>query len=252
VGWFLGSNKQASYLEELTEEERQRAVDWIIEQHADAELLAALYYSAYLSRAEDWQDRRFTLRDWLRNFTLAKPIQLSAESLRRAQRILSTLIPYKMPQPTDIASELGALLTYETRTSFARTLETELNLGHGGCTFERVEVARPGRSGGAKVECMALKGEVHLKTADEGLRLISRWSSVESLDYYRVATPDNGGIIFIDLNTGTGYWRRDREDEGLDLVRPEIPALPWQDVVDSFMALAAEAESELPSQEVSA
>lgn len=251
-GGFWGSEKKQSYLDELTDEERQSAVQWIMEQYADAELLAVLYYSSYLSRTEDWEVRRFALRDWWRNFSTTNPVQLTAESLRRAERILSTLIPYETPRSTDIASELGDLLIFETKTSLARDLEADLDLGHGACSFERVDVVRPGRSDSSKVECMFLNGDVSLDTLEEGLKIISRWRCAERLDYYRIATPASGGIIFIDVKTGTGYWRRDRRDDGLDLVRPEIPASSWQENIDSLMVLAGEAETRVEPKEVTA
>lgn len=251
-GGFWGTEKQRGYLDELTDEERQRTVEWTNEQHADAELVAVLYYSAYLSRTEGWKDRGFALRDWWRNFSMTKPLQLTADSLGRAQRILSTLIPYETPRPADIASELCDLLTFETKTSLARDIEEDLNLDLGACTFERVDVARPGRSGSSRVECMFLRGNVTLDTPEEGLKVISRWRCAEELDYYRISVHDNGGIIFIDLNTGTGYWRSDRGDDGLDLVRPDLPKSPWQPTIDSFVALATEAEASVEPEGITA
>ena len=249
---FWGSEGKESYLDELTDDERQRTVEWIIEQHADAELLAVLYYSAYRSRTEGWQERRFALREWWRSFSKTHPLPLTADSLGRAQRILSSVIPYETPGATEIASELGDLLTFETKTSLARSLETDLNLEHGACTFERVDVARPGRSGSHKVECMFLKGKVALATSNQALSVISRWRCAEELDYYRISLPDNGGITFLDLNSGIGYWRPHRRHDGLDLVRPDLPKSPWQPTIDSFVALATEAEASVEPEGITA
>lgn len=117
-------------------------------------------------------------------------------------------------------------MTFDTRTSLSRDIEADRGLAHGACTFERVEVVRLGRSDGTKVECLIIKGEATLTTQKSALGVIARWRSIESLDYYRVATSDNGGIIFVDLATRTGYWRRDRKDEGIDLVRPRFSRPP--------------------------
>jgi hypothetical protein len=249
---FWGSDGKASYLDELVEDEKSRAIAWMVNQQADAELVAALHYCAYLSRTEEWQERRFALRDWLRNFIDKRDLALGPESLGKAQGILSTLIPYETPRPTDIAAELGALLSFDTRTSLVRDLEADLGLGHGACTFERVVVARPGWSGSSKVECLMVKGEVRLSTLEEALNLISRWRSIEPLDYYRVATPDSGGIIFVDLNSGIGYWRPDRANEGVDLVRPIFPRTPRQDAVDALNALALETLAQAEARGTSA
>lgn len=249
---FWGGGETRGYLAELPDEERNRVLEWIIDQHADAELLATLYFCGYLSRAEEWNESRFALRDWFRSFVENRRLDLSAESFLKAHRLLSSLVPYETPHPIDIASEVGRLVSFETRSSLARAVEMDFGLPHGACGFERVNVARPGRRGGEKVDCLVIKSDAAIDSPEVGLELISRWRTVESLDYYRIAVPEIGRLIFLDLDSGTGYWRSDRKDDGVDLVRPSLPLSRWESVVTALNDVAAEAEELLQAEAISA
>jgi hypothetical protein len=151
----------------------------------------------------------------------------------------------------DIAFEVGRLISFDTRSNFARALEADLGLPHGACEFEKVEVARQGRRGG-KVDCLVIKSDTAIESPEVGLELISRWRTVESLDYYRIAVPEIGRLIFLDLASETGYWRSDRKDEGVDLVRPALPPSRWERALAALNDVATEAEELLQAQAVPA
>lgn len=245
--FFWGSESHTGYLDTLTKEQRQQALGWIEEHHADAVVVAALYYAARLARTEEWEERRFALRDFWREMLLALPFALTADTLEESWLLVGDLLPDEPPVPPAIAEELVRLARFETRQSFLRDLETEKGYSTRSCGFEDVKVRRAGYTSAMPVRCLVVRSEDALPTFEEALAVLRRWMRFEQLDYYRITCPDRHGsctIFFYEVPEESGtYWARDQGDDPVDFDRPiRVPTAEWDHGLSLLQTAAAEVD----------
>ena len=246
--FLWGSGSQKGYLETLTREQRQQALGWIEEHYADAELLAALYYAARLTRTEQWEDRRFALRDFWRAMLLDLPFSVDAETLEESWLSVGDLLPDQPPLPTAIVQELRRLAEFETRQSFRRDLESKRGYPRGSCTFENVKIRRTGYTDAMPVRCLVIHSREALSTEDEALDVLRQWMRSEKLEYYRITCPDEhraSTIFFYDVPEESGiYWVKNQADT--EISGPIHPGTTeWHDGLSVLETAAAEVDTTL-------
>jgi len=194
---------------------------WVRKYHADAELLAALYYGAHLTHTERWEDLRFALRDFWRAMLCYPSFDVTAEVLEEAWRIVARLIPYEPPHPTAIVDELTRLAQFETRDSFLRALEARYHYPGGTCAFDSAKVRRASLDEPVGVTCLVIRDDAALPNRDEAIGILQEWMRFEDLDYYRIACPDCNRVrrmLFYEVLDREGiYWAKDRGDAPLEL-----------------------------------
>ncbi len=247
--FFWGSATQTGYYRELDETQQTQALQWIQEHHADAGLLAALYYSAHLTRLEHWQKPRFSLRDFWRELLRHPPFEATGKTLEETWRIVSHLIPYKSPPPTTIVDELASLSQFETKYNFLCTLEAKHQYPRHSCAFEKVTVWRRSLSKDVSVSCLVLRIEEALADKDAAIALLQAWMRSETLDYYRIASPDRDGshkMLLYEVSEASGlYWARDRGEDPVDFGPVVLQPLDWEVALLEMKDLAAQVDADL-------
>jgi hypothetical protein len=245
--FFWGSGSDTGYLETLEEEQQQQASGWIEEHHADAEVVAALYYAAHLARTEKWEERRFALRDFWRETLVDLPFALTADTLEKSWLLVGDLLADEPPVPPAIGEELVRLADFETRQGFLRGLETERGYVASSCEFEDVKVLRTGYTNPMPVRCLVIRSEVALSTLDGALAVLRRWMRFERLEYYRITCPDRRGsctIFFYEVPERSGtYWARRQGQDPLDFDRSvRASSSDWSDALSVLERAAAEVD----------
>lgn len=255
--FFWGSAGQVGYYQGLNAEQQARVLQWVREHHTDAELLAALYHSASLTRIERAEDLRFALRDFWHGFVVHYPFDETAQVLEEAWYFVAHLAPYEPPRPTMIVDELHRLADFETEYSFLRTVENQHSYRPGSCRFENVRVRRAYLNEPVTVKCLVASPEIALADQDIALAVLREWMRFEKLDYYRIACPDCNGtrrVFFYETFDSTGvYWARDRRGDPVDIKGEVLPSpAAWEAVLSQLRALAEQldAEAGLPVSKV--
>jgi len=248
--FMWGSSSHEGYLETLTREQRHQVLGWIEEHYADAELLAALYYAACLTRTERWDGRRFALRDFWRQMLLDLSFLISTETLEESWLLVGDMLPDHPPLPTAIVQELRWLAEFETKQSFRRDLEAKQGYPQRSCKFENVKVRRTGYADAMLVRCLVIHSGEALSTKDEALDVLREWMRFEHLDYYRIACPDKNGastIFFYEMSEESGvYWARGRDQVPVDIDRPiSASTAEWDQGLSVLKMTAAEVDTTL-------
>ena len=245
-GFFWGSDGQTGYFTELQEGQQAQVLQWIREYHADAELLAALYYGAHLTRTERWEDLRFALRDFWRALLCHPPFNVTAEILEETWHILVRLIPYEPPPPTGIVDELAHLAQFETRGSFLRALEERYGYPRGSCAFTKQTVWREPLRREDIVHCLVIGAANALPSKEVAIAMLQGWMRFEGLDYYRINNPPGGRVLYYEALEQKGmYWAKDRGDQPSELGSIDPEAAEWDAHLSRLQRLAARIDAGL-------
>jgi hypothetical protein len=247
---FWGCDPQSGYFGTLDENEKAQVLELVQgEQHADAVLLASLYYAARLTLTEHWQELRLALRDFWRQMLLCTPFELSARVLNPTWHTVAELFPYEPPLPETIVEELTHLAQFETQRGFLRAVENEHGYPRGSCRFEKVKVRRAHFDDAVTATCLVIGAKRTLATRQVALAMLRDWMRFEDLEYYRIASPDCHGsqwMLFYEVSESVGvYWVRDRGDP-IDIEGSVIPrSADWDAPLSELMALAGRIQAEL-------
>lgn len=249
-GFFWGNDGQTGYYQQLGEEQQAQVLQWVRDYHADAQLLAALCYSAHLTHIEHWEELRFALRDFWRKMLRHSPFEITAETLEEAWHFVAHLIPYEPPRPTAIVDELARLAEFETEYSFLRKLENRYHYPPWSCWLDKARVRRPSSSDSVLVKCLMLRAEDALPDQEGAVALLQEWMRFENLDYYRIHSPDPNGsrkMVFYEVSEMAGvYWARDRGEDPVDFSGPIAPrSNDWDAMLSQLQTLAAQVDAEL-------
>jgi hypothetical protein len=224
---FWGDGQQPGYFARFDEAARKQVGHWVRSHHADAELLAALYYGARLAVTNRWESRRLALRDFARAFFAEPPWTVSDEVLDEAVVALRALPPYSPPTAETIVRELVALTRFDTLPRFVRDLEQRYQLPTGSSRFTQEEVNLHGRK--RKVTCLRLQGDGALADLAMAIDALQGWQRLEQLDHYRIEVPGLRRIFYYDPGTRSGiYWARDRDRREQDIGALPDAVPPWE------------------------
>lgn len=241
--FFWCDSMQSGYFNKLSLEEREQVLQWVHDYHADAELVAALYHSAYLTSTERWQELRFALRDFWREMLCHPPYEVTTEILEEIWRMVAHLTPYQPPLPSVIVGELAHLARFETHHRFLRALERQYHYPLGSCEFERQTVWRETLDRPDQVECLVVRVDGALADKHETIAMLKEWMRFESLDYYRIYTPFTGRLLYYDMSQQKGvYWAKDRGENPLDLGAIVPRPSDWDDILSQMQIVAARVE----------
>jgi len=251
--FLWGDNSRAGYFQQLDEEQQTQVLQLIRgDHHSDAVLVAALYYSARLTRIGCWEQQRFSLRDFWRRMLCHPPFEITPETLEEAWYIMVSVIPYEPPLPTAIVEELVRLAAFETDDSFLRKLEERYHYPPGCCRFDDrgVSVRRASFVDSVVVDCLVVSAEDALPNLDAAIALLQEWMRFGNLDYYRISSPDRNGsrkIVFYEVSDSAGvYWARDRGENPLEFGGPIEPrSTGWDDGLSRLKALAVQVDARL-------
>ena len=245
-GFFWGTDGQTGYFGELEQEQQAQVLQWVREYHADAELLAALYYGAHLTRTERREDLRFALRDFWRAMLCHPPFSITAEILEETWHIVTRLIPYEPPPPTVIVNELTHLVQFETRDNFLRALEERYSSPRGSCTFTKQTVWREPLRREDTVHCLLIRAANALPSKETAVALLQAWMRFEDLDYYRIHNPLEGRILYYETLEQTGvYWARDQGGEPAELGFIAPRPASWDGPLSQLRVLAVQVDAGL-------
>ncbi len=237
-GFFWGNNEQAGYFKELDLEQQTQVCQWVRDYHADAELLAALYYSAYLTHIEQLQELRFALRDFWREFLRHPPLEITAEMLEETWRIVGHLFPYQPPRPTTILDELTRLAQFETPRSILHAIEKRHRFPNGTCSFKSQSVWREPLQRSDHVKCLFISADKALKNKAAAVAVLRDWMRFESLDYYRVHAPAGERLLYYEGLVQQGlYWTKEWGEMELDCIVPS--STDWDKTLSKIRDLAA-------------
>lgn len=219
---LFGDAEEAGYLARLSEEDREEATRWLGANHADSLFIASMYYCAYLTRIEDWEEVRFRLRDIWRSVLSRPPFELTRELTSDASRIVASLIAYQPPAEDEIIDELTLLADFDTRKGFLRSLQ-EVADPVRGIGFEHVAIMRLSPRRQDNVDCLMLRD--FGPDGDAGaVGLLAAWMRFERLDYYRIQAEDGGAVCFYDVLAKQGLlWDGRAASEPVTL--EEVPQI---------------------------
>jgi len=245
--FFWGSDGQPGYYWRLSREQEAQVLELLREYHTDAELLAATYYCAVLTRLGYWLDLRFRLRDFWRETMRRPPFDVTSALLEDAWSIVAHLIPYQPPFPSQIVDELAELARFTTRNRFLRTLEERHRFPQASCKFEKQPVYRKRLEGSDMVDCLVIDAGAALQDMDDAINLLRSWMQAEELEYYRLLNAVNGRVLYYDAHEHKGrYWAKDRREETVfDPVDP-LPAA-WTSQISRMRTIAEGVDDQLPA-----
>jgi hypothetical protein len=243
--FFWGSKEDTGYYRQLNHEQQAQVRQWVREHHADAQLLAALYYSSHLTRTQCWEDLRFDLRDFWREILRDPLLEITVEILEEVWHFVGNLLPYEPPRLPAIVKEARRLAEFETKHSFLRSLEARLDQPPGSCRFDdKVKVRRPSFTDAVIVDCLVVRAEDALPDQDAAVALLKEWMRFADLDYYRIASPDHRGsrrVFFYEVSDSAGvYWARDRGEDPVDISGPIAPQSADWDAMLAWLEVVAE------------
>jgi hypothetical protein len=218
--------QRPGFVVRLDAQERDRAIAWLREQYADAQLFASVYYASQLTSAESLTALRLQLRDFLREWINAPSISLHPDVAADSVRALSRLLPGRPPRTTDLAFELKSLLDYETEASFLKTLDVP-----GQAWFEDVSVMRPAVKRRVLTTCLVLTEDVDEHTM---LVLLARWMRFDDRDYYRVQSTKTRAACFYDFVSNEGVAWAGSDSAPRTLKTPPSLAAPWDAVISAY------------------
>jgi hypothetical protein len=216
------------------------------DQHADAVLVASLYYSARMTRLEHWEEPRFTLRDFWRDMICHSPFELTAQVLENAWHILADLFPYEPPLPGVIVEELEQLARFETQSSFLRAVEKRGGYLRSSCRFEKVKVYRQTLGRSDTVDCLTVQVDDALPSKDATVPLLQAWMRFTDRDYYRICTANGNRILFYEKMEKEGlYYAKDLGSEEIAVGQVEPEAAVWDVPLARLRTLAGHVEEGL-------
>ncbi|MEZ4711085.1 MAG: hypothetical protein R3A44_28060 [Caldilineaceae bacterium] len=209
--WIMlwGKNETDGYLASLQPDQREDALFWLREHHADAQMLAALIYCDTVAVSAKDESLRVALRDFGRQFLTSWASVISTEVLEDIWIIYSERSGFVTPLPSELTAKLETLFRFETENTFLRSVEQTYCYLHHRCEITSANVYRPA-TGTVKVRCLQISDDRALGTKEEALAMLNRWIAFEDLDYYRIASPDVDkarSLIFFDCESGEGYCR---------------------------------------------
>jgi hypothetical protein len=233
--------ERPGFVARLEATERERAIAWLREQHADAQLFASIYYASFLTAAENLTALRLALRDFLRDSIKDPLIPLHADVAADAARTISRLLPGRPPTPGELTDELRGLLDFETRSSFLSTVD-------GQASFEDVSVVRPALRREVRTPCLVLAEAVDERTM---LELLARWMRFEDRDYYRVQSAESRAVCFYDAVSKEGVSWAGANSEPRSFGAPPSVIAPWDEVFNEYFRLSGDEGVAEPTQAAS-
>ncbi len=260
-GFFWGSEGQVGYCHSLPEEASAEVLVWVREHHADAQVLAALFHCALISKQKDFQELRLELRDFWRHLIHAESFPIQNEVIEDTWYYVSDLIPYEPPRPSTIFDELSKLAHFETAHHFLKTLEKERGYSSGTCDFKAVVVFRERYDDSVSVRCLIIQDENALETLSEAREVLKIWMQFQEMivadtlgkapDYYRIVSPslsDSRRLLLYEVDDSEGlYLNRDDEEGVIEFgkVKPIRPE--WDLALNELMQLAVRVDQSLSS-----
>jgi hypothetical protein len=245
--FFWGHGSKSGLFEMLDEEDRAQVLQLVQgDQHADAVMLASLYYGAFVTRLEHWKECRLALRKFWRHILRHQPFEVSARVLENTWHIVAEPLPYEPPLPGAIVDELAQLAQFETQQTFLRALEERYGYPHGSCRFEKTRVYREPLEGADTVDCLVVRPNGALADKDAAVSLLQAWMRFQELEYYRICTADGNRLLFYEGLEQKGlYYAKDLggKEIAVGQVEPEVAA--WDVPVARLRALANQVEEEL-------
>lgn len=245
--FFWGHGSQSGLFGMLDEEDRAEVLQLVQgDQHADAVMLASLYYGAFLTRLECWKECRLALRDFWRGILRHQPFEVSARVLENTWHIVAEPLPYDPPLPGAIVDELAQLAQFETQQGFLRAMEERHAYPRGSCRFEKTRVYREPLERADTVDCLVVRPQDALADKDAAMLLLQAWMRFQKLEYYRICTADGNRLLFYEGLEQKGlYYAKDLggKEVAVGQVEPEVAA--WDASVARLRALASHVEEEL-------
>ncbi|HEX2913706.1 MAG TPA: hypothetical protein VH186_23075 [Chloroflexia bacterium] len=213
--WGTSNQDEAGYFLKLSDDQQDQVLLWHYEHHCDAQLLAALFYSAFISREEGWEARYFALRDFLHKILNHPYFTITDEELIIAHQILFNLIPFPAPTYLEIIDELIALSNYNNQSSFLRSFEKKYNLPPQSCNFKTAEVkdrSNPNNDKNKQVDVIIINAPA-LLTDIEAISAVTDWQRFEIKSYYRIYSIASKRGIYYEVNIQEScYWSADSKD----------------------------------------
>jgi hypothetical protein len=240
---FLGFGDCTGFLARLTPEQRVQTTTWLQEQQADGLLVASIYYSAYLTRVEELDDLRVSLRDLWRSILAAQQFPLDEHVAAKALDALSTLVSNRTAADrAQVQRELVNLADFETADTFTGSIaEAE------SAWFDQVVVMRPALKRQESVTCLFLRPDPARFRTSAMPDLLSRWMRFETRDFYRIQIEGSRALCFFDVPAHQGvYWAGEGSDPRDFTSAPEAPQ-PWDaSLTHLFGSIAGLRDREAP------
>jgi hypothetical protein len=221
---FWGGVNGPAFIARLEDERRKQTLAWLHEKQANGLFLASLYYAAYLTRVEDNEQLRLELRDLWRRIVCGPPFSLESSVVTDAVAMLAGLVPSRPPTEDRLATELGQLTDYETRSSFVTSLG-----GAGAARFDQAQIMRPAVKRPDTVACLVLRSKAGEAAM---LDLLARWMRFEQRDFYRVHVEGSQAVCFYDTLTNQGVYWEGAGTPAHDFEQQPTSKAPWDEHLD--------------------
>lgn len=253
---FMWGNEGApsSFMAGLNSEERSEVLIWIRESHADAQMLASLYYGATVIRKSANEELGVRLRDFARHILNSLPFDSTVDCLEDVWLYVADTDQHSPPLPSEIVERFSQLAEFNTERTFLRDLENRLGLPSHSCKFDHMVKVYRHHHGNARVTTLFVNSPTTPFTLEFSLRALRTWIRYEKRGYYRIALSIPGRddpMIFFDSDNAVCAFR------GIDGEAVEISVhdlygeytTPWTPSLDTLAdhALAVEDELTMPT-----
>jgi hypothetical protein len=243
---FWGVSKLKGYYSQLNEKEQEQVLKLIQEHHNGGLLVAAVYYGEYLSSLEGWEEIRFSLRNFLRDFVSNKQLEIDRKVIEDAWIFVSSLLPYDPPIPSKIIDGINHLANYENQKSFLQSIEQNYGYKKKSCSIEKQEVYREHLYSGGVVDCLVIKDPNAISQIDIAYSIVNDWERYNLKDYYRINSGERSRIFYFDARAKKGCFFN--KDTGEDIPFSEIPkkeGKKWETILGEIQEKALKVDDEI-------
>jgi hypothetical protein len=245
--FYWGNTNKVGYLSKLNQDETNRAICFLKEHRADAQIFAALYCCQKLGWQESWENLhniRISMRDFLRSFLSKEMLPISKASIEEMWVYVESLYPGTLPKL--IVNGLLELTQYQTKATFLRDVEKEFGYQEGSCALSQQVVYRSHLQKSGSVQCLTISDTNAIAQIETVLRIVGRWSKFQYLDYYRITNADSSRIFYFDVIHNDGIFFNLQTDEEVEISKlPLPPTDKWENVLQSLYALTEELELDI-------
>ena len=145
---------------------------------------------------------------------------------------LHDAMPYNLPTPGYIVTDLQNLVSVELQTHSLRALEKRLDLPENCCHIEHASFFQPGLGRSEEVDYLSIANPDALGSFEAALQTLKLWMTYGKRTYHRVM--NNRYLIYYDDRNGQGLYYDKETGEEREFGRLKVTKQSWAAKADAL------------------